>query len=277
MLSLAASLLLFRILFSPAADDIYPASNYRTDSLRILTYNLLASPEESTVRGKEILSILQKSGADIFFFQEAAPWFLEELAKEEWAENFFQTSVLSGFNSYKGLFVLSKAPISASYHSLPGFQKRKILFLRTVLNGEKTVFVNAHLESPLEDNWTRALQLWYIFLHVKSVENLFLLGDFNFGDGEEPESSILPEELTDVWLKLNPGQDGFTWDMQNNSLAVKNAYPREGSRRLDRILLKSKIFQPCGIEFVGDAEIAPGLFPSDHYGLLATFGTVCGD
>ncbi len=56
-------------------------------------------------------------------------------------------------------------------------------------------------------------------------------------------------------------------------MARKGAFPKEPSRRLDRILLRSSIWKAEGIRILGDAPVSPetpDVFPSDHFGLACT-------
>ena len=89
---------------------------------------------------------------------------------------------------------------------------------------------------------------------------------------------------SDVWLKLRPGQDGYTYNGRDNAMLNNNF-----KNRLDRVLCKLSAWQPESVEMVGTAAI-PGasyikttkrkgdvrmpVLPSDHYGLLARFRAV---
>jgi hypothetical protein len=56
-------------------------------------------------------------------------------------------------------------------------------------------------------------------------------------------------------------------------MAKKGSFPGEKSRRLDRIFLRSTVWKGKDIRIIGDQPITPGkkdLFPSDHFGLVAT-------
>ncbi len=99
------------------------------------------------------------------------------------------------------------------------------------------------------------------------------MGDFNFGDLEQPETSYLDSNYTDIWLELNPKKKGHTWNMEENNMALQGSFPTEKSRRLDRIIMNSEswAFQSCGI--IGNHPLiqnSKDLFPSDHYGLIGT-------
>jgi len=67
-------------------------------------------------------------------------------------------------------------------------------------------------------------------------------------------------------------EPGYTFDLKLNPMAKAGALPREQSRRIDRILVSSKSWEPADVAIVGNAPIdleKPDLFPSDHFGLKA--------
>ena len=99
-----------------------------------------------------------------------------------------------------------------------------------------------------------------------------MLGDFNFGDGEKPETEKIPETFLDVWLETNKGKPGFTWDIEKSIMAKKGSFPEEGSRRIDRILVKSKALKPKEAKIIGTEplDLKKAIYPSDHFGLTGS-------
>ena len=80
----------------------------------------------------------------------------------------------------------------------------------------------------------------------------------------------------DVWPLLRRGDSdnkGYTFDATVNSLLER---PRPDERmRYDRVMARMAEgggCRPVGIEFVGTRPTKDGLFLSDHFGLMATFG-----
>src|SRR5690606_23614534 len=123
----------------------------------------------------------------------------------------------------------------------------------------------------------RAAQLDEIFAELgrerddPGVVATVFCGDLNFGDGEQPDTAHLDPEFVDLWTTLRPGEPGFTWDIEHSAMARLGSFVGEPSRRLDRILLRSRGFAPAAIEIIGDRPVEPadrGLFPSDHFGLI---------
>lgn len=91
----------------------------------------------------------------------------------------------------------------------------------------------------------------------------------------------LPGGWTDLWLSVegNTEENGVTFDGKRNALVTSRAF----QSRLDRMYfypgtaeLRDKFNSASStvlenIQIVGKQPIADGLWPSDHYGLLAAF------
>lgn len=244
--------------------------------LALLTYNVLADPVSAKRRIPPLLKLLDESDADIIALQEVAPWFMKMLLAEKWVSE-------KGYHFTKdgqrilmpgGQLIMSKHKIEkATWRILPGRQRRTVLVATLRINGRRMDVATTHMESYLEDGPTRAKQLDAIFPLLKDADDAVFLGDFNFGDGEKPDTDHLDKNYTDMWLALKAKKPGFTWNIETSDMARKGSFPGEKSRRIDRILLRSKGWTPKAIEIIGDQPVAPGnknLFPSDHFGLIGT-------
>ncbi|KAF1331565.1 Endonuclease exonuclease phosphatase family protein, partial [Globisporangium splendens] len=90
----------------------------------------------------------------------------------------------------------------------------------------------------------------------------------------------LPPGWRDLWLSVagNTEENGITFDGKTNSLVTSHAF----QSRLDRMFFfpgesqrdafaASSASILDSIELVGKEQISDGLWPSDHYGLLASF------
>lgn len=240
--------------------------------LTLLTYNVLADRWGEEKRIARMCEVLKASEADVIALQEVSPWILERLLQEPWIRARHTTTVVKNF-APGGLWFISKWPIAASrIETLYTRQDRKLLKADIRVGGEVWTFVTAHLESMLEDGLVRADQIGDAFKLLKDAEHGVLLGDFNFGDGEQPESDALPATYLDLWKALRKDEPGYTFDLKLNPMAKAGALPREQSRRIDRILVSSKSWEPADVAIVGNAPIdleKPDLFPSDHFGLKA--------
>lgn len=244
-------------------------------SLRVLTYNVLADPVHVEQRAPELLRLMREADADIIALQEVAPWFARLLLREPWARQYQRTRRDGKTVLAHEHIVLSRFPLlDADTIALPGKQHRVAHVVTLEIDGVATAVATTHLESLLEDGPMRTRQLGAIFGRLESHPEAVFAGDFNFGDGEMPESAALPAAFLDVWRTLHPDAPGYTWDVKRSRMARESSFPGEGSRRLDRVLIRSSRWKAVSATIIGDAP-APGprrqVFPSDHFGVIATF------
>ena len=245
----------------------------------LITWNVWSSTEGRKDRIPALLSAIERADPDIVCLQEVTPWFLQDLWKAPWvkAREYRGIKGKNGHIAPGGLYLLSKLPLSKiSFHTLPGRLGRGALIATANVRGHPVTIAVVHLESFLADGPVRARQLSTVFPLISASEDAILAGDFNFGTGAKPESDHIPATYTDAWIALRPRRPGFTWDMTKNGLARKGSLPGESSRRLDRVLVRSKRWRATGIELVGSRPVRPEddrLFPSDHFGLRAAFSS----
>jgi tyrosyl-DNA phosphodiesterase 2 len=220
------------------------------------------------------MEILKESDADIIVLQEVAPWFAQRLLRQEWVKG-YQLPQKNGrpVLAYEYL-LLSKYPIeSFTLVDLPGRQKRKFFMAVVKVDERKVSIGTCHLESMLEDGPTRAKQLDIAFAELAKTDDAIFLGDFNFGDGEQPDTAHLNVAYVDAWMTLHPKRSGYTWDIETSPMARAGSFPNEPSRRIDRVLVRSELWKPKSIAIIGNTPVSketPHIFPSDHFGLLAT-------
>ena len=246
--------------------------------LCIVTYNVLADPVQVETRLPELFRILRDARADFIVLQEFTPWMAQKLLQESWVAAYHRPLRDNKTVIAHEYLVLSKYPIIDFYtKSLPG-QQHRVFFLVTVdIAGVKTAITTCHLESLLEDGPTRAQQLDFYFEQLAPFDEAFFAGDFNFGDGEQPDSEHLSARFSDAWLQVHPQNPGYTWDIEKSLFARQESFPGEGSRRLDRILFKSTRWQAASATIIGDQPLDGKHrknFPSDHFGLMAVFRSI---
>ena len=242
--------------------------------IRLLTYNVLADPDHVGLRIPPLLELLGRADADVIALQEVAPWLLRALLAQPWTRR-YQISRFEGrVQAPGGQLVASRFPIVRSLaRVLPGRQQRTVVVSVLRVGDTEVAVATTHMESFLEDGPTRARQLDVIFELLRPFSHAVLLGDLNFGDGEQPETARLDRGYGDLWLALWPGEPGFTWDMERSEMARRGAFPNELSRRLDRILVRLPGWEPESVRILGDMPV-PGsrgkVHPSDHFGLMGT-------
>lgn len=253
--------------------------------LTVLTYNVLAEQTEQAASGRldALLHQIRDSKADVMAFQEAMPWFIERLRKQEWLAGFHPGTDDGSWKPMGGgLFIVSRYPIvEAEFFGLPSRQGRGVLVVDVKIpeSGKRDSarvlrIATVHLESFLEDGVVRAEQLKRVLALLRYAPHALLIGDFNFGDTEEPETRTLEPAGVDVWRAIYPNDPGYTWNIEKSPMAKAGSFPNEPSRRLDRILLRSPHWQVKTVRIIGNAPVSadrPELFPSDHFGLSAGF------
>ena len=230
-----------------------------TDRLAIVTYNVQGDPTGENLRLSRLLRVIEEERPDIVVLQEVAPWALRVIAADEWVRSSgYAATTLDGQTASPfGLLVLNRCPIEETRHlGLEDGQGRVGLVTTLRVNGLRVGVGNVHLSSLLEDGPARADELDLVFAALADFDQAILAGDFNFGDGEEPESSHLDGSFRDAWTVLHPGEPGFTWDMQQSAQARKRAYAGEHSRRLEWVLLRSRRWAPEEATVIGN-QAAP--------------------
>jgi len=270
----------------------------RRRALRLLTYNVLASTVYQELRTEAVFRILAESNADVIALQEVAGWILTPLMMQKWLSSGYHVTRHRGQPfAPGGQLILSRLPIdNTKWAVLPGKQRRTVLVAEMRLEKRTFAVATTHMESFREDGPTRAQQLKAIFELLEPADDAVLMGDLNFGDGEQPETAHLDRRYHDLWRVLHPDDPGFTWSNEDNPLARIGAFVGEPSRRLDRILLRSGRWRPASVSIIGDRsagrrrlsqqqrariqmpDVDAGaaeepmieVFPSDHYGLIGT-------
>jgi endonuclease/exonuclease/phosphatase family metal-dependent hydrolase len=264
----------------PASESVDVASPpARRERLRVLTYNVLADEVALERRIPALLRVMERAAVDVLALQEVAPWFLDWIAGSRWLREYEIATIDGRPARPNGQLIVSRLPIlQTRARQLSGGQGRTVLISRLSLGaGEHLCVATTHMESFLEDGPVRAQQLDEIFAELRrerddpAVVATLFAGDLNFGDGE-PETAQLDSDFVDLWTLLHPETPGFTWDIEHSEMARAGSFVGEPSRRLDRAMLRSKVWVPKSIEIIGDTPVVPGdrrLFPSDHFGLVA--------
>jgi endonuclease/exonuclease/phosphatase family metal-dependent hydrolase len=256
------------------AEDTKPATPSEPQkTLKFVTYNVLGDQVHIPSRVPALLKLLADSDADVIALQEVTPWFVVMLLKADFVKK-YDVMTKSDMPTMRGEYViLSKVKLeSIHYEKLPGHQRRGVLVGKFKLNNRNVAIATVHMESPLEDGPARAEQLDAIFPLLKDADDAVFLGDFNFGDGEQPDTDHLDKKYTDVWTALRPKDPGYTWNIETSDMAKEGSFPKETSRRIDRILVRSDVWRPAAVNIIGDKPVLEGrkdVFPSDHFGLQA--------
>lgn len=249
-------------------------------TVRVLSWNVLApSPwqrllhsvgmaTESAHRTTALLDAIAVLNPDIIALQEVTAAFQAALASDHRFAKFHRAA--SPHQSPPGgLLILSRFALSAvDYRRLPGRSGRYVLYARVAIGGQQFVIANVHLASPLQAGDQRRAQMMAVNRWMPAGALRIWVGDFNFGDADNEQDSMLLTDWVDAWKQLKPDAPGLSYDLGRNHLAKQHAFSKETSRRLDRILL-SPALHPLAITLTG--QTMTDLPPSDHYGLLLDF------
>jgi poly(A) polymerase len=241
------------------------------DTLVLLTYNVMGSSYSPSNRIPVLLDLLTKSDADVIALQEVDAGIYNALSSDSILSSLYTFSLTPAEHS-GGLLFLTKLDITnSSSYILPDTRlDRSVHFIEVMIHNEIIRFATVHLDSYLEDGERRAKQLDFIQNKLVEDLNAVILGDFNFGDSEEPETSHLDTNYRDAWKVAHPDLAGYTWNIEENYMAQRGSFPTEGSRRLDRTLVRSRTWEPIESIMVGIKTLEGSggkMYVSDHYGL----------
>ncbi|KAL6050999.1 Endonuclease [Balamuthia mandrillaris] len=244
--------------------------NVETNEIRVATYNVLfdlymKEHIHTEKRLPAIFDLLKNLDADIIALQEVTQIFLIQLLSQDWMKDRYLSDCDAGYTvTPYGQLLISKYPFyGLSMHKYSKY--KKVIMGEFVINGELLYVPVIHLTSDrtLDPSTKRAQQVEVVF--EKTLQDVkagtggeqqqtdcILLGDFNFGDGDE--NDIIRDDFKDVWLALRPSEKGYTFDVERNTTASKTTTTGK-SRRFDRILVRSKTWQPCFVEMFGTEPI----------------------
>lgn len=157
---------------------------------------------------------------------------------------------------------LSKTPEMAGSKSFESAFPRLFTWMEVTLkeSARKLMIVNTHLDHILDS--TRVEQIKVLINEVKKINNreLIILGDFNESPLTSIKSDLMEEfKLKDPWVEKKYAEEtshhGF------------NGIKAVSGDRIDWILIP--LSYECR-KFVMDKTSRGGVYPSDHYPMLAT-------
>jgi endonuclease/exonuclease/phosphatase family metal-dependent hydrolase len=242
--------------------------------LSVLTYNISFEQADFGIRMKQILEIL-RGEFDIIGLQEVtfdSYNILFGALKETY--HFFQVFLKENLPYGDCILIRRTSGVKINecfYYDFPGSgMGRKLLgceleFLDDMARGSKKFFVfNTHLETGRDLTSVRERQLDFFRKVAQNggIENLLLIGDFNFTDQFEISEDILYEmELRDCWREAGcPSELKYTHCGRTTKMAVNG--------RVDRIYFKFRdseaVVTKIRLLGIGNSTTLP---PSDHFGL----------
>lgn len=243
-----------------------------TSRLRIATMNVWFGEHYQRLRWEAIFKSLQASDVDIVAFQEVTSSFVRLLARQGWTAGYQWIDDGGVAGGGYGAAILSRVAVDRAYRiDLPSEMGRCLLAVEVLDEGQPFTFATTHLESYQKNADYRAAQLQRIQDALLGAPQGILCGDLNFCASWQLENDRLSPRFTDLWSSLRPSEPGYTVDTQGNRMLAGKEKPPV---RFDRLLLFSENARWRGetIELLGNQALPglPTVYPSDHYGLLAS-------
>jgi endonuclease/exonuclease/phosphatase family metal-dependent hydrolase len=257
--------------------------------LRILTLNIWNLSGQWRSRRQAIVAVLRRWAPDVVCLQEVvanergnqAEWLASELGA--WSVAYAGEPVAAGAARF-GNAVLSRWPIETDSSTQLPYVPDELEVQRVAVHartGGIDVF-STHLAWQLHDAALRERQVQALVRYVdERTDTAAPLGPVVAGDlNAEPDSSAVrylsglgsldgaSTYLQDAWRLAGDGGPGITWSNRNPHAALD----QEPDRRIDYIF--SGFHGPRGagrpVECLVVAdEPADGIWPSDHFGVLA--------
>ena len=240
------------------------------EALSLLTLNTWFSDRDRAVRLDAQLAMLEASDADVIGLQEVTADLLERLQGAPWVQARYTLppEPAGPLRSHGyGVVLLVKralAPKRFRWHPFDSQMGRGLLVAE--LGGGVEVGT-VHLESMRIHHAARTAQLEACAGHLQGADTAVLMGDFNFDDGDAHPSPLGP--FVDLWAAGRPHDPGYTCDELANEMARRERAPQR--RRIDRITLldRTASWRLGEIRVIADEAVAPGVWPSDHFGVTA--------
>ena len=249
------------------------------ESLQVVTYNVLFDLYEtekiySERRRAVCIELLRARDADIIALQEVTPQLWAQLLATPWVQDGYHVSAgpdAAGLDPY-GQALLSRWPLTLELHEFSA--QKRLLVGRLELADRSLAIAAVHLTSNHKpDALDKRREQFEVLAQwlTREAGDAIVLGDFNFGDGEE-NARVAAAGLLDAWQVVHPHHPGFTFDPVANPLAAINSHSGQAGR-YDRVLMHSpgQTLAPVEVTMFGERAFAEdagqGLFTSDHFGL----------
>ncbi|PSB57949.1 poly(A) polymerase [Chamaesiphon polymorphus] len=252
------------------------------NTLTIVSYNILSNLHDADKihtdkRLPVILSELAKTNADVIALQEVTPESLVFILATDLVKDYFISEAPNGNNVKPyGNLIMSRWAFDLVEYQFSGH--KRVLVGNWNINDRAVHLANVHLTSDRGDNalQKRTQQLATVIGYLqKQAGDRFIVGDFNTR-GNQQDEIINYGNFIDVWQKLYPDRDGYTFDPTANSLAMLMSLEGKPAR-LDRILwcpdLESN-YQPLAMDLFGCKSFVRDevqLYPSDHFCVCGVF------
>jgi len=243
--------------------------------LTIVTFNVWFGGEpwdNAEARYAEILRLTLEKFPDIIAFQEVTGKMLAVI--EETKEMRSYEIIKADTRWYDTIIAVHERCLLSKSRmvQLPTNQGRNFKIAEFKKADISFALGNVHLESMRSMKNARQKQLEIVLKELEKYPLHFLCGDFNFCATSTENKMLAQSQMNDVWEALKPEEPGWTEDTERNAMRYR-AKPKKKQVRFDRILWRGDVMTPSLIELLGTDPFddKKELWPSDHFGLLATF------
>lgn len=274
-------------IYDPAAGewrDAEHAAGSPADAttLTVVSWNVWFGARAFDARAEALLDRVERCGADVVGLQEVTPPFLERLlARPAIREGYWVSDASGRTLGHYGTLLLGsrRAPAQALWQRDLGSRMGRTLLCAEVAfaaGAPPLAVATVHLESLRHNADARGEQLEAIQPLLRGLPgDAVLFGDFNFCSTWADENHRIHEDFVDVWPAVHGGAPGYTEDTDINAMLLHKE-GKEKQVRFDRVLLRSpgRDWRPRSICLLGTEPILPSMpdiFPSDHFGLEASF------
>mmetsp|Transcript_21090 Transcript_21090/g.29467 ORF Transcript_21090/g.29467 Transcript_21090/m.29467 type:complete len:346 (+) Transcript_21090:79-1116(+) len=252
----------------------------RVSGLSVLTWNVwfgdsYETEESFSKRCQEIVVSLGQTQPDIICLQEVTQDLLDLLLGAGWVKAGYDLSCVK-IEGY-GVLIMSRGELNGKFEEtrLPTHMGRSLHTVHVELSsGRRRTTTITSSSSSSSSCWQCKNELDK--LGGKDGDAM-LVGDFNFCSYRNYNPEIIPLEnkvlsevmpyFVDLWPRLHPGNKGYTFDSENNTLISR--YER---MRYDRIMVRSKSMKARSMIRYATYEVDLKLKPEPDRGVVKING-----
>lgn len=241
-----------------------------TDSFDVVTFNLYHDRAAWPPRKPLVVEALRQLDPDVIVLQEVLqhdtlPNQAEDLAQALGYQAYFISIDPPGKVRRYGNAILTRAPVLArGWVPLRPLQdSRSAGWVRIEHAGKPVTVYATHLHHQ-DDDAGRAMRreqlddLLALVSRTSAGTPSIIAGDFNSAAGN-PELSVLQPQFVEAFTALHPDDTHPT---------LNPFYFKDDHRRIDHVYVQQAAWTPLEARIVLDREGAPGVWPSDHFGVL---------
>ena len=245
-------------------------SGTATDSFDVVTFNLYHDRAAWPPRKPLVVEALRQLDPDVIVLQEVLqhdtlPNQAEDLAQALGYQAYFISIDPPGKVRRYGNAILTRAPVLArGWVPLRPLQdSRSAGWVRIEHAGTPVTVYATHLHHQ-DDDAGRAMRreqlddLLALVSRTSAGTPSIIAGDFNSAAGN-PELSVLQPQFVEAFTALHPDDTHPT---------LNPFYFKDDHRRIDHVYVQQAAWTPLEARIVLDREGAPGVWPSDHFGVF---------